>query len=420
MQHTSKRWNHLSPLLSSLLNIFPKALKFSGRVISLKFRSALLAIESQEALNLPPVFCPFWPSPVDWLCSELLEGRLCLNSVGVRNFGLRPFQLVSAVLDTPRVTSIISQDFANLLPASTRDEHTKLAAPGSTSVLRCIDAETNLERLEKIHRHLWLAGRPMPPRPLHYQRSMNRAIVVTEKMDMHLVWGDGRIYIKPLPRFILEPCFWTADLAGPSEDVQRKDAAAEGDELEEYRRRARGLLYTYAAMVASDSDFRIARDHHLLPEGLEWQAWRKLVAQLLDGRELAFTYSSMHPRFCYGELRLSRLDKICFYWETPLVNYTTKWNQYESFFRHNLGLLISSAGYVVVVLTALQVGLATDLKDNEAFQSASYGFTIFAILGPLAALGLILVAFFYLFINNWVATVAFGKKREKAMRHSGA
>ncbi|KAI6381343.1 hypothetical protein MCOR25_001274 [Pyricularia grisea] len=328
-------------------------------------------------------------------------------------FDMPPFHLVSAVLDTPAVTSIISQEFANILPASIRVDAT-LTVPDSKSVLECIDTETDLERLDKVHQHLWLTGRPMPPRPLHYQRSVGREIVISERMDMHLVWGDGRIYIKPLPRFFLEPCFWTADLSGRSR-LQQKDTAGEDERLEEYRRRARGFLYTYAAMVASESDFRIARDHHLLPEDLEWQAWRKLVAQLLSSEPTAM-YASMHRRFLYGELRLSRLNKIYFYWETPLANYTAMFNQYGSFFRHNLGLLVSSIGYVVVVLTAMQVGLATDLKDNQAFQSASYGFAIFAILGPLAALGLIVVAFFYLFINNWIATVAFGKKREKALR----
>jgi hypothetical protein len=34
----------------------------------------------------------------------------------------------------------------------------------------------------------------------------------------------------------------------------------------------------------------------------------------------------------------------------------------------------------------MQVGLATkSLADNDAFQSASYGFTVFSILGPLPA-----------------------------------
>ncbi|KAI7926748.1 hypothetical protein M0657_003578 [Pyricularia oryzae] len=63
----------------------PNAFGLSGRAISFKFRSELLAIKL-KALKLPPVPCPSWPSPVGWLWSEPLEGRLCWNSVGVRNF----------------------------------------------------------------------------------------------------------------------------------------------------------------------------------------------------------------------------------------------------------------------------------------------------------------------------------------------
>ncbi|KAI1385836.1 uncharacterized protein F4822DRAFT_414280 [Hypoxylon trugodes] len=45
--------------------------------------------------------------------------------------------------------------------------------------------------------------------------------------------------------------------------------------------------------------------------------------------------------------------------------------------------------FIALVLTAMQVGLATDrLKYDERFQQASYGFTVFAILGPLGAFGL--------------------------------
>jgi hypothetical protein len=59
----------------------------------------------------------------------------------------------------------------------------------------------------------------------------------------------------------------------------------------------------------------------------------------------------------------------------------------------------------------MQVGLATDtLQNNHAFQSASYGFTVFSILGPLIAVGLFLLAFCYIFISNWAATVMYKKK----------
>ncbi|KND87590.1 hypothetical protein TOPH_07776 [Tolypocladium ophioglossoides CBS 100239] len=46
--------------------------------------------------------------------------------------------------------------------------------------------------------------------------------------------------------------------------------------------------------------------------------------------------------------------------------------------------------FIALVLTAMQVGLTTDrLRENASFQRASFGFTVFAILGPICAFGLV-------------------------------
>lgn len=48
--------------------------------------------------------------------------------------------------------------------------------------------------------------------------------------------------------------------------------------------------------------------------------------------------------------------------------------------------------FVGLVLAAMQVGLATEsLQDNADFQRASYIFTVFAILGPICAFGLVIL-----------------------------
>ncbi|KAK7936747.1 uncharacterized protein PG986_015185 [Apiospora aurea] len=87
------------------------------------------------------------------------------------------------------------------------------------------------------------------------------------------------------------------------------------------------------------------------------------------------------------------------------------WNLYGDFLRDNFAWLASTTVYIAVVLMVMQVGLATSLATNEAFQAASYGFTVFSILGPLVVMCLILATFLCIFVWNWVATVAFGKGR---------
>lgn len=302
----------------------------------------------------------------------------------------------------------VTEELSSLLPASHRTASDDLAAL-ARDFTSCVDEELDLQRLARIHGCLWVAGRPMPPRPLHYQQLLGRAILITERIDMHLVWTTGRIFIKPIPRFLLEPRFWEEYLRCDQGCDSTGDG--EGARCACLARRARALdfLFSYAALISHESDFRIAQKEHLLAPEVQWPAWRTFVQQLLDNKHI---YSSIDPRFHYGELRLSRLNKIYYLWKTPLQGYMSRWNQYNSFFRDNFTWLASSTVYIAVVLTAMQVGLATEaLQDNATFQSASYGFTVFSILAPLICVGLVMLTFCYLFVNNCIVTVQYKKKR---------
>ncbi|KAH8651794.1 hypothetical protein BGZ61DRAFT_487580 [Ilyonectria robusta] len=44
---------------------------------------------------------------------------------------------------------------------------------------------------------------------------VDRVVIVTERMDMHLVWTTGRIFLKPIPRFLLELRYWEEYLPCP-------------------------------------------------------------------------------------------------------------------------------------------------------------------------------------------------------------
>ena len=308
----------------------------------------------------------------------------------------------------------VNEHPSSLLPASYRTKSDDMAAP-ARDVTACIEKELDLRRLTSIHGWLWVAGRPMPPRPLHYHLLLRREILVTEQMDMHLVWTTGRIFIKPVPRFLFDPRFWTEYLCCE----QRCNCSVDDGsrllrcERRGLRGRALGFLFSYAALISHESDFRIAEEKHLLPRGVQWPAWRTFVKQL----DTEHIYPDIDPRFYYGELRLSRLNKIYRVLQTPPRGYMSRWNQYGSFFRDNLAWLASTTVYVAIVLTAMQVGLATEmLKDSNAFQSASYGFTVFSILGPLFYASLVVLVFLCIFSTNWIKTVKYKKKR---FRHIG-
>lgn len=80
--------------------------------------------------------------------------------------------------------------------------------------------------------------------------------------------------------------------------------------------------------------------------------------------------------------------------------------------------MASSTIYLVVVLTAMQVGLGTNmLKENHAFQRASCGYIVFSILGPLIIAADVVVVFVCLFMNNWIATLRFKRMRVRHIDH---
>lgn len=232
----------------------------------------------------------------------------------------------------------------------------------------------------------------MPPRPLHLQRIKMRETFVTEQMDLHLVWYSKRIYIKPIPRFLLDPRFWEEHLCGNAQLYQC----------------AMGFLLSYAALIEHESDYRIAKESNLLPEEVTWSQWVLLVHQLLNCRNL----TTINKRYVYGELRLGRLNLIYRLRKGMIRGYLSSCTTYGDFVRDNLNSLISLFAYTTIVLSAMQVGLGTSyLQENRAFQRASYVFSIFSIVAPLSSIGVVVVVLIGLVLNNLIATLIFRKQR---------
>ncbi len=303
-------------------------------------------------------------------------------------------------------------DFSGLLPATYRTEEDDIAVISQVD-LAFLEREFLVRRLNSVHKHMWLAGRPMPPRPLHHQIMLRRNIVVTEDMELHLVWYKTRIFIKPVPTYLLDPAFWA------SQRLDRGPADGDGDGDAKRRREvaacARGFLFTYTALIAYPSDFRIAKERGLIPDGLTWEDWRQKAADLVGSH----SYEAVNWRFWYGELRLSRLNKIYrLTLRSPLRGYSLVSGHAAlgDLVSDNFALLGSLLAYMAIVLTAMQVGLATtQLQPSPTFQSASYGFTVFSIVAPLIGAFVILVCVLVLIGSNVAATKQYERKRFEGM-----
>lgn len=267
-----------------------------------------------------------------------------------------------------------------------------------------LQRELSLGNLPKMMGHLLfkITGAKRPAMALHHQIAIGREIVVVDRMDWHLLWtNQGKFFVKPVPRFLLDLAFCRIHLQCPN--TCPCDASTAPDTcLANPRKVALGFLYSYACLISSETDFQLANEKGLLPyreddKPIQWTDWKKLARELLHMRELH--PSILHPRFLQGELRLSRINTIHRLTTVPRFDpYLRSRYTYSSLFGDNLAWIAAATVFVALVLTAMQVGLATErLQGNAAFQRASYGFTVFAILGPMCALGLVgLDALFHL------------------------
>lgn len=326
-----------------------------------------------------------------------------------------PFQteLLGTQKDADGVASAIP-----LLPATYRHRH-KIQVVSSTSPSPFLEYDLDVSRLNIVHQWLWLVGLPTSPRPLHYQLLKRREIVLSEQLDLHLVWSPARIFIKPLPRYLLSIEFWQAHIC-PSPHLYET---------------ALGFLLSYVALIERESDFRLATTiYGLIPPETKWSDWLIFAEQVLSSSQgmtpLSSTASSepqkspspstlephppVNPRFYYGELRLGRLNWIYRLCLGKPRGYLSGCTTYGAFVRENLNSLITLFAYTTIVLSAMQVGLGTQfLADDYAFGMASYVFSVFSILFPLLALLAILLVLGFIFVVNLLRTLAIRRKRRK-------
>ncbi|KAL7792784.1 hypothetical protein V8C43DRAFT_282448 [Trichoderma afarasin] len=260
-----------------------------------------------------------------------------------------------------------------------------------------LEYDLDVRRLNKIHKHLWLAGLPQACRTLHDQVRIGRQIHISEMAHLHLVWRDNILYLKPLPDYLLSYSFWTDKLCADRELFES----------------AKGFLYSYTWLICSKSDLRIAHEKGLVSETITWEKWAPFSAAVVSG--INGDLSDINPRYVYGELRLTRLNMISrfctntFEFKTIIRGYDYGYRQYSTYLERNFKWVLTAFIYITVVLAAMQVGLATTkLNENAMFNRASYVFTMFSILAPI--ISLTIGSFFILVLIIFNLRYALGRR----------
>lgn len=270
--------------------------------------------------------------------------------------------------------------------------------PGEPRVkLASIDVQAFLARelhtplLDNLYRRLWLVARRSAGNidSLHRQKIKGRHIMLTEDPKLHLVWHYDKIYIKPIPLCLLNHQFWRDYLCRSSikqtTNAPHSTISSMVEEEEEQGGVARqsdyavaaGFLRSYAYLVSHYSDFQIARETNLLPDGIDWIKWSIFIA----------SFSSMEDhqvarRYHYGQLRLWRLNWVVrifqpqgkstsWFYEIPY------WN-INSYLQRAIAPLAFVFASLSLVLSSMQVIISVP-ADGLGFSSMNEEFNVQAI-----------------------------------------
>lgn len=252
-----------------------------------------------------------------------------------------------------------------------------------------LQSEFMTSDLDKLSPYLWLVAKQDSTHisPLTHQVVRGRDIILTENPGLHLVWIYDRVFLKPMPKYLLSHAFWQFYLLDQTSKIPKH-------QRQKITRAILGFMRSYAYLIRHKSDFILATDdsHQLLPKKISYSSFVKFI--------MAFEHicdDSVSPRYKFGELRLSRLN----FWIKVFLRrftYHKVHGQYGAYFARFYGTLLFIFAVFSVLLSAMQVALAVDqsLKIGpwSVFAHVSRGFSIFTIVCvALTILGLLSVLF---------------------------
>jgi len=250
-------------------------------------------------------------------------------------------------------------------------------------------------KLNTLAPHLWLVATQSSSSisPLHKQKILGREIILTDTTDLHLIWHYSRIFLKPLPRYLLSHAFWRFLCSpSPSSSSQPQSGSASGSastsDQEVLLPSIIGFVRSYSYLIQSETDFRLAQSHHLVPSEINFESFSRFIKRF---RELPDDMAS--PRFHFGELRLTRLN----FWSGVFLRQRHYFNvarQYETYFERFFAPLLFAFGTLSVVLSAMQVALAAvamaemeGLGAWDRFVGVSKWTSVMAIIMVVAVVG---------------------------------
>jgi hypothetical protein len=272
-----------------------------------------------------------------------------------------------------------------------------------------LDDEFWSKDLEAFAPHLWVMSTYSSSNinPLHRQRVKGREIIITEEPRLHLVWFHDRVYIKPLPKYLLSYRFWEMFLVNqPTSLGSRRDAI---------RKAALGYLRTYRYLVQHESDFHIAKQDHLclIPHDVDWVAFCRFISALDHIKD-----ANVSGRYSYGELRLSRLNFYAPFFLRKF-HFEQIHGQYGDYFARLYGPILFIFAIVSTILSSMQVGLAVDQVATThwlALWPVFRSFSAVILIGAALLSLFFIILWLWLFLNEWVYAIRVRRQKKRGQK----
>lgn len=273
--------------------------------------------------------------------------------------------------------------------------HPEIRLSDSAQLIKFLSQEFYTVDLDKLAPHLWMMSTQSSTNisQLHHQKVKGRTVIIAEDPRLHLVWIHDRIFMKPIPKYLLSYHFWADYL---------KDFSRLGHHGEGIQKAALGYLRTYRYLIKHESDFEIAQNKRLIPQNVTWLEFLCFISEFDSIQD-----SQVSARYAYGELRLSRLN---FYSRIFLhrFQYEQTYGQYSDFFSRYYGPFLFVFGILSVALSAMQVVMAVEpllVVQWKSFWIVCRWFSVISLSGVLLLAVIFMLLPLGMIVNEWVFAI---------------
>jgi hypothetical protein len=169
-------------------------------------------------------------------------------------------------------------------------------------------------------------------------------------------------------------------------------------------------------LIQHESDFHIAQQDNLrlVPQDVDWPSFCRFISELSHIEDAAVS-----KRYCYGELRLTRLNLYA-----PLLlhklHFEEVHGQYGDFFGGLYGPVLFMYAVISTILNSMQVAFAAGQPEAshwEAVWHVSRYFSILSLVGAAIVFSWFILLWIWIFLDGWIYTLRQKLKKKREARN---